>query len=55
MTDLHCWHYFEDGRHTCMLLLGHDGPHESTPDKDILVSIGDTGFEIEVREEAKNQ
>ena len=37
-TDLHCWHDFENG-HTCMLPDGHIGPHEPTPDRDILIQL----------------
>ncbi len=38
MSDLNCWFDFGDG-HTCMLLDGHDGPHEPTSDSDILISF----------------
>ena len=32
---IHCW---EDGGHsTCLLADGHDGPHEFTPDSEIVV------------------
>lgn len=46
----HCWFDFwadiEDGDtslpgHTCMLPDGHDGPHEPTPDKEILISFAE--------------
>lgn len=50
---LHCWYDFEDGYyredgtwdpewvpgHTCMLLDGHDGPHEPTSDRNIGVTL----------------
>lgn len=34
-----CWFGFDDGEHTCLLLDGHDGPHEPTPDDEIVVSV----------------
>lgn len=34
----YCWYDFENG-HTCMLPDEHDGPHEPTPDSDILISL----------------
>lgn len=37
----YCWFGFEDGHHTCMLPTGHDGPHEPTPDSDIVIRLID--------------
>ncbi len=51
---LHCWHgntedlefgsdewaeAFVQGRATCLLPAGHDGPHEYTPDSEIVVDL----------------
>ena len=44
---LHCWFDFEDG-HTCMLIDEHDGPHEPTPDSDILISLAPPDKEVTV-------
>jgi hypothetical protein len=44
MSELNCWFDFEDG-HTCMLPDEHEGPHEPTPDSDIIIRLtpqGDT-------------
>lgn len=35
-----CWFDFEDG-HTCVLPRGHPGPHEPTPDVEIIISVTD--------------
>ena len=40
-TELHCWFDFGDSR-TCVLLDEHDGPHEPTPDNDILITLADS-------------
>lgn len=37
MAELHCWHDFGDA--TCMLVDGHDGDHEPTPDNEIVVTF----------------
>ncbi len=37
---LRCWFDFQDS-HTCMLPNDHDGPHEPTPDKDIIIRLAD--------------
>lgn len=39
-----CWFDFDDylpgeGGHTCMLPKGHEGPHEPTPDREIVVAV----------------
>jgi hypothetical protein len=44
-----CWFDFDDAEwetgtpgHTCMLPDGHEGPHEPTPDDQIIISfVGD--------------
>lgn len=36
--SIHCWE--DSGGSTCMLLDGHDGPHEFTFDDEIVVCFG---------------
>lgn len=40
---LHCWHEGPDGASTCMLPLGHIGPHVFTPDSQITVAFREEG------------
>jgi hypothetical protein len=43
----HCWFDFESSEylqmpgHTCMLPDGHDGPHEPTPDAEIMIGFAE--------------
>ena len=50
MTELHCWYYFDDGNHTCMLPHEHDGSHKPTPDRDIIISYA-TGEVVDLPED----
>lgn len=42
---LDCWFDFEDG-HTCIAPAGHDGPHEPTPDDEIVIQLADPAEDV---------
>lgn len=39
---LHCWEGNEQNDATCLLLDGHEGAHDFTPDSEITVSFAPT-------------
>ena len=51
---IHCW---EDGGEeigsTCLLPDGHDGPHEFTPDSEIMVTFSESALSSEPQREAE--
>ena len=43
MGTKHCWAECEEGEATCLLEDGHEGPHEWTPDNEIMITFKGKG------------